>query len=449
MKLSARFLVPLLLGGFSIGSYAAVVTTGSIKNLSQVYQEALSNSPLLNAQKATRNEQKEIVGINLGRALPNVTIVGNVSITHASFDSAISGNFKTAGIGIALNQALLNYGVFAGYQYSKQLASAAESTYDAQQQSFIVQVSKAYFDILLAEDNVSLSETNLKAAESTLARAQIMFKTGMTTDVDVKQADANFYTAQATLVKNKNALEVNWYALYKLTGVVQKKFAPLKQDVVFVAPSPNKADAWFELAKIHNNNLIAQRYATEASDSLVDTADSLFLPSLSLTASYTATALSGNANVVGASGLQFHSQSGYIGLNLTWNILNGGADFATRLQAAQNYEAQHYKTVDIYRSLEQSTRNDFNTVIAVMNQVKALQQSVKSSKVAYEQFLEQYKVGTNTITDVLDQQRIMFQSMTDLAAAKYNYINSILRLKFDAGTISVKDIRHFNGWLNS
>jgi outer membrane protein len=74
---------------------------------------------------------------------------------------------------------------------------------------------------------------------------------------------------------------------------------------------------------------------------------------------------------------------------------------------------------------------------------------VKSSKLSYQQFIERYRIGTATITDVLDQQNSLFESTTKLASARYDYINAMLQLKYDAGTISLKDIRYFNSWLTN
>jgi outer membrane protein len=448
MKFKSKILLLLLMGStISLPSYALTASTN--KNLIEVYQEAINNSPLLKSQEATMSATSEIVGVNLGQALPNVAVVGSLSATNANTGGGTavnaSGSFKTGSLNLVLNQQIFNYGVLTGYQYSRQVAAQAGAVYQGQQQSFILQVAQAYFNILLAEDNVSFSEANLKASKSTLDRTQLMFNNGMSTDADVKQAQATFYTAQATLTKDKNTLKVSHYDLYSLTGVLQESFAPLRDNVTYVDPTPNDVNSWVSLAKKHNYDLIAQRYATEANYSLVGVANSLFLPSLSLTASYSIANNVGNDAIIGITAN--HTRSGYIGLNLTWNIFNGGTDFATKIQAAKNYEAQQYTTIDATRSLEQTTSNDFNNVISFVNQVRAFTQSVKASKLSYEQFLEQYKVGTATVTDVLDQQKLLFQAMTNLASAKYNYIISVLQLKYDAGTISVQDINHFNGWL--
>ena len=48
-----------------------------------------------------------------------------------------------------------------------------------------------------------------------------------------------------------------------------------------------------------------------------------------------------------------------------------------------------------------------------------------------------------------DQQNSLFESTTKLASSRYDYINAMLQLKYDAGSISLKDIQYFNSWLTN
>ena len=58
-----------------------------------------------------------------------------------------------------------------------------------------------------------------------------------------------------------------------------------------------------------------------------------------------------------------------------------------------------------------------------------------------------YEVITNTNLEVLDAQRDLFISATDLLRARYDFILNILRLKQSAGLLSEEDLERFNRWL--
>ena len=416
-------------------------------SLLDIYQKAVLTSPQLKSQEYDAQSSREYANSQLGLAFPNITITASAQVNGGNYTGNISGNYKEGNVGVVLNQALVNLGVFSGYKYSNQLALSSEANYNQEQQAFILQVAEAYFNILEAEDQVQFSETNLKASQSTLNQTRLLFKNGMETESSLKQAEASYYQAISTLTNDNNSLKVSYYDLYSLTGVLYKNIAPLKENLNFKMPK-DKLDVWLKLARKNNYGLIAQRYTMAANSSAITAITSTFLPSLSLQASYGVTNYSGSNTLLNSAGVtSAHSKSAYVGLVLSWNILDGGVNYAQRKQAASTYESSFYDTINQTRLLEEQTRNDFNNLKAIIDQIKALKQSVKASKLSYEQFLEQYKVGTATISDVLNQQNILFQSMTNLAKARYSYINGVLQLKYDAGTISIKDIEYFNKWL--
>src|SRR5262249_2097002 len=58
-----------------------------------------------------------------------------------------------------------------------------------------------------------------------------------------------------------------------------------------------------------------------------------------------------------------------------------------------------------------------------------------------------YKVGTETMVNVLNQQQKLFESQTEYATDRYAFVTNILLLKQAAGTLSFDDLRALNQWL--
>ncbi|WP_197475871.1 TolC family protein, partial [Oleiphilus sp. HI0043] len=67
---------------------------------------------------------------------------------------------------------------------------------------------------------------------------------------------------------------------------------------------------------------------------------------------------------------------------------------------------------------------------------------------ALEATREGYKVGTRNIVEVLDAERNYFTALRDYANARFDFVESSLRIKRAAGTLSVKDIEALNAWLS-
>ena len=60
---------------------------------------------------------------------------------------------------------------------------------------------------------------------------------------------------------------------------------------------------------------------------------------------------------------------------------------------------------------------------------------------------ESYKVGTQTLVDVLNQQQNLYKAQTQYATDRYAFVNNILALKQAAGTLSFDDLCAINAWL--
>ncbi|WP_192484538.1 MULTISPECIES: TolC family outer membrane protein [Cysteiniphilum] len=428
---------------------AMAATEAPVENLMQVYQQALDNSPQYKADFYTMQSSKMAEPIALGALLPNIGLNAGATLNQIQ-TTPESGSYRNYTAGITLTQTLFNYGDYQTYQASKQSALSAEETYNAQKQQFILDVATAYFNVLNAKEQVVFLKEKLKSVKSTLDQSKLKLKVGMSTSVDVKTAEANYYSALADLKAAENSLESAYYALYQYTGVDNKSLADLKSNVSFTNPAPDNIDEWVKRAHASNPNLKAQIYTQNAAAKTWSASTGNFLPNVSLMANYSVNDNSGSSFATDAASLPLGNYSnGYVGVTFSWNILNGGSDYAARKQAAFNYQAAEFTTLDQQRSITQNIEVDFYNVVSGVKQIEAYKQSVVAAKAAYEQYQARYKVGSSTITEVLDQLQKLYESMSLLATAKYQYVTDVLQLKLDAGTLSERDVQIFNSWLKS
>ena len=377
-----------------------VAQVACAEDLAAVYQQALDNSPQYKADLYTMKSSMAGQDIALGELLPNITLSGSAGQVNV-YTTNQEGNYKNYAAGINLTQVLFDYNLYESYQGSKKSALQASETYESQKQQFIVDVAQAYFAVLNAKEQVDFSQANLKVVKSTLEQSEQKLKVGMTTGVDVKVAQANYYNALATLKSDNNNLESAYYALYQYTGVENETLADLKKELHFSDPVPKDINEWVQKGQANNTALKAQIYAQQVAEKAVSAATGTLLPTVSLDASYNVTDNSGNAFAMGAQVVPAgNSRNGYIGLSFTWNILNGGSDYASKKQAAFDYQAAAFTTLEQQRSVKQLIQSDYYNVVSTVKQIEALKQSVAAAQSSYEQYQARYKVGSATITDV-------------------------------------------------
>lgn len=439
--------ITLILGFFAFNSVLAAENT--LENLSQIYQQALANSPQYQAYFYTMESEKTKQNIALSPLFPNLTLSANIQQNYAQ-QGNISGTYRNYQTGIAISQVLFNYTTYQAYQASKQSALQAEETYALQKQKFIVNVAIAYFNVLKAKEQLAFSQANLEAVTSTLKESKLKLKVGMSTDVDVKAAEANYYDALAQVKIKENEVSTAYFALYQYTGVENHNLANLKTNLDFANPKPNNIAVWISTAEQHNAELNAQIYAENAAHINLSGSYGSFLPTVSLQAEYGVNNAKGNSQGLALGGVTAgNAKSGAIILQFQWNILNGGTDYASIKKAAFEYQKEQFNTLEQQRSIKQKIETDFYNVISTIKRIQSLKQSVVAADSAYQQYQVRFKVGNATITDVLDQLKTLYQSESQLAEAKYAYITNMLNLKLDAGILSPEDIDDFNHWLDA
>jgi len=71
-----------------------------------------------------------------------------------------------------------------------------------------------------------------------------------------------------------------------------------------------------------------------------------------------------------------------------------------------------------------------------------------SSQTALEATQAGYEVGTRTQVEVLSARRALVQAQTNYANSRFDYINSIVKLRLAAGTLDRQTLAEVNGWLS-
>jgi outer membrane protein len=413
-------------------------------DLMTVYQQAVANAPVLKSDAATNMAAAEAIPINAAGLLPQLTFTAAASQNQTK-NYAVSASYQAENYQFQLTQQLLNVNKVGSLQNAKATAQAQSATYNSQQQSFILTVATDYFNILEAQDNLNSSIAQANFLAKTLKQTKQKFEVGLATDTDLKQAEAQYDEAYATKLQNENALQNAYEVLDELTNRRESNLATLKPEFPFVSPQPAEVQHWISLAEKNNAALQAQRYTTLASLKNVTTQVGNQLPTLSLVGTYGQTRYSGSVPSIIST--TFSQKAATIGLQLNWTVFQGGALFGKSLQAAKQYEAAEDTEDNLYLQTISQTKQDYLGVMANISLVTAYRQSVLANTLSLREFEAKYRVGDETIVNVLNAVQNLYQAQQNFSQAEYQYILSALQLKLDAGTLGVADLAYLNSWL--
>jgi outer membrane protein len=321
-------------------------------------------------------------------------------------------------------------------QADAQLALAA--------QDLILRAAQAYFDVLLAFDNVALAEAQKSAIGQQLEQAKRNFEVGTATITDTHEAQARYDLTAAQEIAARNDLELRKRALEQVIGKQAPALAPLGAAFKLKPPEPAKMDAWVDLAlKTNLQVLVAQSAATFAQQE-IERNRAAHLPTLD--AFVTVSNAGTGAGQLTAVGNDIRTNSA--GLQLTVPIYQGGLvssrvreSIANQSRASDDLEAAR-------RTAEFNARQAYLGITSGIAQVNALEAALVSTLSQLDSTRVGQEVGVRTQVDVLNAQQLLFSAQRDLAQSKYTYVLSLLRLEAAIGELTEEDIVAVNQWLD-
>jgi outer membrane protein len=136
-----------------------------------------------------------------------------------------------------------------------------------------------------------------------------------------------------------------------------------------------------------------------------------------------------------------------VALAMNFPVFQGGLVQSKTRQAQYDFQTSSEKLEQTYRDIVVNSRIAFNTITDGISKVKADRQTIISQRNSLESTEAQFEVGTRTMVDVVNAQQKLFEAQEQLATDQYGLINSILNLKYLAGTLNVNDLEQVNSWL--
>ncbi|WP_240096041.1 TolC family outer membrane protein [Thermomonas flagellata] len=443
------------------------------EDLVQVYQQARSSDPQYAAAEANRLIGREGAVQARAALLPQVSGSASYQRNRStgpsiqtqfdpvtgqpirfSGDSTTTTNTRRYGVGV--NQVLLDFGKFSQLRSQNALSQAADYQYEAAGQSLITRTAQAYFNVLVALETLNAAEASEAAFKKQADFASKRLEVGLAPITDVYEARAQYDGARATTIQARNAVLDAYQALLEITGTPVSSLKGLPEDFQPGAPGERDAEAWVAQATANNPALKALELQLKSAEADVATARAAHLPTLNFSGGWNKSATWGDSTFTSRNPpfsatfpIGNDSRGPSVGVTLNVPLFAGGAIQSRVRQALAQRDAVQDQLEQQRRALARNTRNAYQTVMAGISQVEAQRQAVRSAQSAYDASQVGLEVGTRTVLDVLNNQRILFSARQAYAQAKYNYLLSRLQLEQAAGTLQPASLEDINRLLSS
>lgn len=439
----------LLLLCFALLGSQSLAQNQPPQNIADLFELAKQRDASYLAAAAQLQADLEFENQAFSALLPSVNLGARIEKqenTYDAFGMSIDASRNPGTYSLVLNQPLFRPQTWESYKQSQLTGEIAKLTFQQAEQDLILRLSRAYFDLLAAQDDLANLHDQQTAIAEQLAFAKANFEVGSSTITDQQEAQARFDLVAAQKLAAENQLAVRRLQLETIVGRPTGALAKLPESTLLTAPLPNTATAWAEQARNNNPQALQARLAQQIAQGEVKKAKYGHLPTLDFTAQMVETE---QQIFDGNSGRPFDLgvDSTTVGIVMNLPIFSGGGTQSKVRQQAALLE-KSLNNVDLAnRNAEQAAKSAFLGVQTSLAQVKALETAVASSALALQSNKTAYEVGVRINVDVLNAQQQFNATQRDLTQAKYASLINMLELQAITGQLNTAALQQVNSLL--
>lgn len=436
-----RYIVSIIFLSLSLNGFA-----NSAPDLMNVFQRSSEYDPTYQQAVATYNAAKEALPQSIAGVLPSLDLSAAITKVIQTNRSNGSSNLTQNNYGLNATQTIFNFGVFEQIAQAKHSVQSAAYILSAAGQDLMVRTARAYFAVLQAEELLNYTKQQRDFIYQQYQATQKRYDHREATITDLNQAKGAYELMAVQLTQAQESVYTSYQNLEQITAKNYDGLAKLKNNFPLVTPRPNKLIAWVNKAKEANLNLLSAKENMLAQHENVNVQKGNYLPNITANGSYTRgrellTSDTSNALITG----HYHELQG--GLNLQWNVYQGGLTNSQVRAAAANYQQAYAQRDQAYLNAITNTRISYDNVTQGINEIKMAKLAMQSSTIALIKAEKAYRAGLLTVTDILQIQNILFQAQKEYVNDVYSYLVDVLLLQQAAGTLSVRSMMVENQWL--
>lgn len=403
--------------------------------LQQAETMALQNHPQIQAAQnelAFTNQQ-----IVEARSAYFPTVTAEITGSEANHDGRIgagflndSALFNRFGSGIAFSQLITDVGRTKNLVASSRLeAQASAQNVQASRYDVLLQVNRAYFDVLHAQALIRTAQETIKTRQTLLDQVTQLAQNQLRSQLDVSFAAVNVSQAKLLLIQAQNSLDEAYAELARALGADTVVDYQVQEEPLPPSPPANPDDLVAQ-AIANRPELAGFRYSRDSAYKFAEAEKDLSRPTV---------------NLVGVAGYipyieQLTSQaipSEYEGaaVNVSIPIFNGHL-FSARKEAARDRAMEaDQKLRDEQLSVTRDVRLAWANASTAYQRIDVTAQFVQQAVLGVSLAQGRYNLGLASIVELSQSQLNQTQAEIENLSAKYDYESLYQALQYAIGQL--------------
>lgn len=357
----------------------------------------------------------------LPRITGNAGATYNVDNTEAEFSNGNTTSLNGAESSRYNSSLNLNYTLFDGlgrqYNYKALKEGKQLSELDAREtiENTILQLFTVYYNVAQISENVRSLQQTLDISKDRLKRAEYQFNYGQSTKLGVLNAQVDINNDSINIINAYNRLINSKRDLNVVLGNTLPETFEVDTLITFVMQL-DKAEQ-YEKMKSNNVALLQLEKNLLISEYNLKSWKSDYLPTLGLTGSYGWNKNNNNA----AAFLAVSTSTGFSGgLNLSWNLFDGGSTITRVKNAKIDLENQKLQKELIMINIERDFNNAWDDYQNKLNVFYIQEDNILTAMNNFDRTQEKFRLGQVTSIEFRQAQLNLLLAKLSRNQAKYD-----------------------------
>jgi outer membrane protein TolC len=387
--------------------------------LDHIIKYAIVHQPAVQQAIIDKEVTEQMIKGRLADWYPQINFVYNYQRNLKLQASVIGGNVVRFGLNnvssaqFNATQSIFNRDVLLAANTASTVRLQSEKNIIRSKMDLVVDVTKAFYDLLTTQQQIKVSEEDIIRLERSLKDAQSQYNAGVTDKTDFKRATILLTNGRATLKNNQEMLKYKEYTLKTLMGYPTEKPLDISYDTLQME-NEIALDTLQQLNFTQHIDYQILYIQHELQEANVKYSYWGFIPSLNAFGSY----IINYQNNAFSELYNTKYPYSYVGATLNFPIFQGGKRTARIKQEKWSLRRIDWGLTDLKNNLNTEYTRALASYKSNLANYLALKENVQLAREVYDVVQLQYRNGIRPYLDVTIAE-------ADLRTVRINYFNAL------------------------
>ena len=417
---------PMMMVALAVCSLGATAQETLRLTLDKAIEIALSDNPTIEVANQTVelkkiSDKETVLGL-----LPEASLAGAYTRTIKKQTMVMNGMKFQVGIpnqyqgGLTVSLPVFAPALYKSMKLTKTDVELAVEQARASKQDLVNQVTKAFYQMLLAQDSYAVLEKSYAQAEANYNIVKAKFDQGRVSEYDKISAEVQMRNLQPSVISTRNAVELSRLQLVVLMNVDPEMDFELDGNLADYEEAVFAGVLTADSTSLNNNSSLKQMdMSTRMLQQTLSLNKQSFVPMVALQFNYMYTCMADDFKFKDYEWNPYSNVSLSVSIPL-FKYSNFSTVKKTNLQIAQMMTNRDYTA----RQLAMQQQSYLNSMAASAEQVSSNKEAITQAQKGRDIAEKLYEVGRGTVLELNSAEVALTQARLTYAQSIYDYLTA-------------------------